>query len=100
LDETEQKGNEEILLERITQEWYRILIAFGMHEQCVQEDCPFRKETISCLSAPAFTACMRLVLGSFKKAAELSVEEWTMIRDYFEHVGKLADPSVLRVSSH
>jgi hypothetical protein len=98
-EEFDQEGvkaeQEQALNHKIKLEWQTILEAFGMHSQCTNvETCPFaRKDSSSsssslCLSAAAFTACMKLVDTSFQFGLQLTVEEWTLIRDYFELVGK------------
>jgi hypothetical protein len=98
-EEFDQEGakeqQEQALNYKIKLEWQRILEAFGMHSLCTNvETCPFaRKDSSSlssflCLSAAAFTACMKLVDTSFHSGSELTIENWTLIRDYFELVGQ------------
>jgi hypothetical protein len=66
-----------------------------MHCLCtIVETSPFARKdssslsSFSCLSAAAFTTCMKLVDTSFQTGLQLTVEEWTLIRDYFELVGQ------------
>lgn len=84
--------SEEILVEeelhrRILLDWQILLQQMGIHAECGELD---RAEVDSLLHLCHETSrcLMKLVDVSFKRSPELTVEEWTIIRDFFEYVGR------------
>jgi hypothetical protein len=79
-----------IFREHLSKEWELILLTLGMHTSCCcDENCG---NTVSgsstCFAVLAFAAACKLVDISFKIVSELTVEEWTNIRNYFEFIGR------------
>jgi hypothetical protein len=68
-----------MLYEKIRDQWSRVLQEMGIQPSIKSTECP---------DEDAYACAMELVEANFQKAPPLSVAQWTVIRDYFQEIGK------------